>query len=229
MLELTCVCLGAIWACSGSSIPWVVLILALGSFVYSCEPYRAKRLLPYSLMIEGLWGAAAILCGIVASVEDTFGTPPIIAERPAGRAVVELLRADDAFRVSTMAVIPAAFVGWFLVSAHKDFKDVAADEKAGVQTIYTWGRARKWPEASVHAWVTRVTVGCIFTMGPLVVLNGYRGVAPIVLSAVAAVLGYFCSRDRQRQRGFQLLLLILTAELLGLAAVNTLFVPDQVR
>jgi 4-hydroxybenzoate polyprenyltransferase len=106
------------------------------------------------------------------------------------------------------------FLGFSLVAALKDHKDIDADRAAGVTTIYTLAERRGWPLERVHRIV--VTLSCVALLLPMPLLASIErapwaaSVAPLPFVALLAFVSW---RSRGR---FGWTLLLVSAVLASL-------------
>ena len=106
---------------------------AVVAHAYQADPLRLKCVFPLSYKTEGLLAGVAMCAGLMANP----------AHVPTG---------DQLWALLLVAVgTPAALV-------FKDWKDVDADAKGGVQTAFVFGEARGWPRARTLA----VSAGLLF-------------------------------------------------------------------
>ncbi len=218
MMNLVWLSLAGFWALEGSILPWVFVLIYITSVVYSCPPYRLKKLFPFNLALEGAWGASAVLAGIVAAVEARYGVAPAIQGLSAGD--FERLRtADAAFAAPALVAVAAAFSGWCVVAATKDYKDIEADRLAGVQTVYTLTMSRGFDSAQVHRMVCRAAALCLLSVTPLCMWATGSVVPFLIVGAAAASVVCLLPRLRHANAAFQWLLVVIGVELLTLASL----------
>lgn len=190
-----------------SMVGALLLLILILSFLYSYPFYRAKRYFPSNLKIEGVWGLASFLVGVVGTLEyqllnqprwEIAGTPGFARELnyPGAAAIVA------AFLV---------FGGHSLLAMLKDYKDVAADRAAGVQTVYTLAQKRGWPLGRVHRLVSLTALACVAAPLPLLYLQQKIGGAWLAGGLVAVAL--FAAVLGQTQKRFGWFLGLMTAYL----------------
>jgi 4-hydroxybenzoate polyprenyltransferase len=198
---LFCATLAAI----GSILGYLLLTIFVVSVLYSYPMYRAKRFFPANLKIEGVWGAASFLVGVVSVM-----TPATSAARPASAPVA------SAFGAETVAALALVFGGWSLVAVLKDYKDLRADARSGVQTVYTLAVRRGWGLRRVHRWVSTGAATALVVPFPLLVL-ARSWATPWVTAGLpfAAMLLWATSRAPSR-REFRAVLLIVSALLVSI-------------
>jgi 4-hydroxybenzoate polyprenyltransferase len=191
-----------------SSSTGVPLLVIFGlSFLYSYPFYRAKKHFPANLKIEGSFGALSFLVGVIAAVEGAvLGAPAwgSLSECAPNCKVVM-----GPLPPATLVAVLLVFLGFSLVAALKDHKDIDADRAAGVTTIYTLAERRGWPLERVHRIV--VTLSCVALLLPMPLLASIErapwaaSVAPLPFVALLA----FVSRRSRGRFGWTLLLVSL--------------------
>lgn len=108
-----------------------IYLLAL---VYHHDAFRLKGIFPFNQMLEGLWGALAFVAGILAC-------PPVV------------------FTAETASYCLLVFLGWTLLSAFKDAKDLEADAAVGHRNLYTYLRGRGLSLVQAHRFQGVVSLG----------------------------------------------------------------------
>lgn len=126
----------------GQSLLYVPLgCIWLLAMVYHHEAFRFKRLFPLNQAVEGLWGVLAYLAGALTVPNLMFS-------------------GELAFNALLI------FVGWSLLAAFKDAKDIAADRAVGNRNFYTVLLARGVSLDRVHALVGLIGLSfCIVPCG----------------------------------------------------------------
>jgi 4-hydroxybenzoate polyprenyltransferase len=136
----------------------VLLFYCLG-VLYNYPFYRARNYAWGGMKIEGLWAFSALLAGIQAA-------GPAL---PLPSALVVLLA--------------LVFGGFSLFSVFKDYKDLDAEKKRGVRSLYT---ILPWSARSIHeALVSAMALGLL--AGP-VWLAGQNLLLPALVQTAAGVL-----------------------------------------
>ncbi len=91
----------------------VLLLINIASAVYNYDFFRAKHFFPANYKIEGVWGGGSFILGALAGVPYAIAPP-----------------------VPVLIGTALAFGGWSAFNTFKDYKDIRADRRAGVQTLY---------------------------------------------------------------------------------------------
>ncbi len=146
---------------AGSLVGVGLLVFFVAAVLYNHPAYRAKAFFPSNLKIEGAWGAAACFAGVAAAAER--GVPVL-------HCALDPLPAQAlarAFDVPTLALLLLVFGGWSLVAGLKDYKDVRADRRAGVRTIYTLALRRGWGLRRTHQALKLAACGALLAPFPL--------------------------------------------------------------
>lgn len=89
-----------------------ILVFFICGLLYNYPFYRARNYFPANLKIEGLWGLSAFLAGA-------------------------LIEPNSLFTSGGLLLVFLIFGGWSTVAVLKDLKDVEADQRSNVQTIFT--------------------------------------------------------------------------------------------
>jgi hypothetical protein len=133
------------------------------TLAYHHPATRLKRWLGAAYASEGL---AALACFLVGALRPGRA-PPFL---PGARAVA-----------LGLALAP---VGFFLGSLFKDYKDVEADDRAGVRTIYT-ELARRGLEPRRASWmVAAILAACLAVATALVAAAGASSLVTVALAAL---------------------------------------------
>lgn len=140
-----------------------LLVFFVVSVLYNYPSYRAKAFFPSNLKIEGVWGGTAAFMGVVAAIE----TPIEVARFKLGR--VHTTQLSEAFGWDTVAFVALVFGGWSVVAALKDYKDIRADARGGIQTVYTLAARRGWGLRRVHTALVVFVAVCMLLPAPLLV------------------------------------------------------------
>ena len=133
---------------NSSAIGYILLIIFLVSVLYSYPMYRGKRFFPANLKSEGVWGASSFLIGVASSAGSGAPVDPTTLSFTASTEASH--NAADIFDAPTLVALLLVFSGWSMVAALKDFKDVRADARSGIQTLYTLAVRRGWGLHRVH-------------------------------------------------------------------------------
>jgi hypothetical protein len=133
---------------AGSVMGYLLLVFFVVSLLYSHPLYRGKRFFPANLKSEGIWGSCAFLIGVTGSVGSALALDPV--NRPLADAAAHSPLVVTTFDASTIIALALVFCGWSLVAALKDYKDVRADARAGIQTVYTLAVRRRWGLRRMH-------------------------------------------------------------------------------
>ena len=196
----------------------VLLLYGLASYLYNAPIYRGKRYFPANLKLEGIWGGAAFLIGLVwALVPELREAGPALYDAGAlpashrSQAPLAFVRGVD---VPLAALLAAA--GWSVLAALKDEKDVETDLRLGTQTVFTLAARRGHDASAVRRVLQGVALACMLLAAWLPLALGrlpLAAAAAMTLLAVAAAL----VRLRSPRASFTLTLLLLTALLTTLA------------
>lgn len=199
---------------AGSLTGVLVLIILSVSFLYSYPIYHAKRFFPSNLKIEGVWGAASFMVGVVAQVEfAAFGEPAwYFLGTPKGFSLGPL-------SPQTLVAVALVFGGHSLIASLKDYKDREADLAAGVQTWYTLGVRRHWNVEALHRKLVAATCGALLAPFALLVWTG-RFPALSLLGAIPVVGGVWVLMNAApSSKRFALVLGAISTQLLYLVAL----------
>ena len=154
-----------------SVIGYILLLVFLVSVLYSFPMYRAKRYFPANLKIEGVWGACSFLVGVTAAIDADL--PLGLENLSSSQAALEhSARIAAAFDAPTILALALVFGGWSMVAALKDYKDLRADARSGIQTVYTLAVRRSWGLRRVHRTLTIAVA--VSLLAPLALLTWAR-------------------------------------------------------
>jgi hypothetical protein len=117
------------------------------SFLYSYPLYRGKQYFPSNLKMEGSWGLAAFLSGMLGALEHGVGDVP-------KWEVLAFTASPPTPGWPLILACVLVFGGHSLLAILKDYKDVSADAHARIQTLYTLALRRGVLPARVHAVVS---------------------------------------------------------------------------
>lgn len=202
---------------SNSVMGYILLLIFVVSVLYSHPLYRAKRYFPANLKIEGVWGASSFLVGVAAAIdrEHPLGLENLSLSR---EALDHSARISAAFDPPTITALALAFGGWSLVAALKDYKDIRADARAGIQTVYTLAVRRAGGLRRVHRALSLAVA--LSLLAPFALLAWARG-WPMAAAAgglpFAMALLWATHRGPSRS-GFQVVLATINLFLLTVLA-----------
>jgi hypothetical protein len=193
----------------GSMTGVLVLVILTVSFLYSYPFYKAKRYFPANLKIEGVWGASALLVGLVMQTENAafHGPAWYLAGLPPGVRLAPLAP-------QSVGAVLLVFGGYSLIAALKDHKDRDADLAAGVQTWYTLAARRGWNEARLHAVLTACACLALWLPFPLLAWAGRLPAVSAALGVPAAAATGVLLLGAAPRRGFTLALGAISLQLL---------------
>lgn len=192
-----------------------LLIITVVSMLYSFPLYRGKRYFPSNLKMEGMWGLSSFSLGVVAAVEQAAFRGPNwwIGVLPMPKDETLL----GAFDGRTLLAMLLCFGGYSVVAMLKDYKDVEADQSAGIQTVYTLAARRNWPLKRVHTGVLLASAVSL-SAAPLLLYAGGKVHATYAGGGIAAAAGlFFLLNGEPSARQFRHALYLLSAFFLYLA------------
>lgn len=193
-----------------------VILYGVASYLYNAPLYRGKRYLPANLKLEGIWGGSAFLMGMIYAAQPLQQAAYYDPTSPGFRVGTSMTPLAALWGAELPIAAFLAFGGWSLLAALKDEKDVEADAKLGVQTVYTVALKRGVPPARVSRVLRPVAAlsNLIAAWLPFV-----AGLVPLSASIAMTVLGAAAALrlHRDAKVDFQLTLAALTALLATLA------------
>lgn len=164
-----------------------VLVAYAISYLYNYPFYRGKRNFPTNLKIEGIWGLSAFLAGALGSNIPKPGT--------------EILWAAL-----------AAFGGFSLIAALKDFKDIRSDYHNKVNTVYTLAYKNNISLKTIHRLLSILVMMALLV--PAVVLGSHLIWNSIpVLGVIVAITAYLTFKPLKK-KNFYAILTMISLELL---------------
>lgn len=192
-------------------------VYGVASHLYNAPLYRGKRYFPANLKLEGLWGGAAFLMGLLAAA-----MPALVAaaeQRSFASRIQPWMKSMPlswGFGVETAFAAFLAFGGWSVLASLKDEKDVESDMRTGVQTVFTLAIRRGIDAEAVSRAVRGLALVCLLiaAWAPLWIGRSTSGHAA-ALTALAFVIVIPKRRDPSAE--FRMKLALLTVHLLTLA------------
>jgi hypothetical protein len=125
-------------------IGWPLMLFAAASVGYSAHAVRLKHRFPANYAVEGVWAASSFVAGAQGRL-------------PAGQPFPRGLLVATAIVLS----------GWSVFNAFKDYKDIRADVRANVPTLYALAYHRGIRLRRLH-----LTLRWLLAAGMLVPLAG---------------------------------------------------------
>ena len=160
---------------ANSAAGMMLLMILVLSFLYSYPFYRGKRYFPSNLKIEGGWGLAAFITGMIGALEfgihdaprwmSSMGDPDLFHRSPG----------TPGWGAITACLL--VFGGHSMLAIFKDYKDMDADRHGGIHTVYTLAARGGVDPQRIHRVLAVITLACL----PL----------PLVLLYAAGLLGGF--------------------------------------
>lgn len=148
-------------------IPLALFLCA--STIYSYDFYRAKRFFPANYKCEGVWGWSAFVLG---------GTSALV------------LRPDTRLPGAWLLASLGVFGGFSLFNAFKDYKDIRADAKARVQTLYTLARKRGVRLRALHNRLRVALMLAALLPAAALAADGRVALAPLGLLTLVTVIAF---------------------------------------
>ena len=183
----------------GHVAAYMLLLFFVVSVIYNYDFYRAKKYFPANYKIEGVWGLSAFLTGLMMAMSSTyfFAGDILLVEnsRIRGASWQQIsIMVEEVWTAKTILITFLVFGGWSVLSVIKDYKDIASDQAAGVQTVYTLLLKKNKNIAIFHKIYSLVMA--IFMLIPILWLLSINASSIFVLAIAILSIVFFISINK---------------------------------